>query len=238
MKMWTPVWIEVNIIQRRHLSWWLGVLARRRLCETRAEKLTAGTGRAPSLQAASLPAKGLGVWVSAVSWGPQGEATGKCGFGAFWGLQNQIISTFHSGFTVFSFWTCAKKFILQSVGVRKPIQHPLNDDPDIMSCKQATDRAVQVFWRHRVWRLATFSQAVSRAWPDCDRSRPALGRRRPHVCMQVIPHHHLQMTNHVLDTTTHNENLLLHLHASRSTSTLPDNVYRRTNAECTLLNSR
>jgi len=37
-----------------------------------------------------------------------GEAPEKCGFGAFQGLKNQVILTFHSWMAIFSFQSCAK----------------------------------------------------------------------------------------------------------------------------------
>jgi len=71
--------------------------------------------------------------VSAVSSpiGVRRESPGKCGSGAFRGLKHQVISTFHSSLAVFSFWSCAKNFILQSLGesVSWPLQRPLNDAP-------------------------------------------------------------------------------------------------------------
>jgi len=89
------------------------VLARRWLCETRPEKLkpeaqwTNSGDRVGFLGRGSKPPpyqlRGLGECYMLTQWDPQGEATGKCGFGAFWRLKNQIISTFHSWFAVFSY---------------------------------------------------------------------------------------------------------------------------------------
>jgi len=70
--------------------------------------------------------RGVGSAVSSPS-GVRGETRGKCGFGAFLGLKNQVISTFHSWLAVSSFPSSEKFFISQSLGVNRPLQHPLTD---------------------------------------------------------------------------------------------------------------
>jgi len=68
-----------------------------------------------STQAPSPPARGLGNAVSSPS-GVGGKAPGKCGFGAFRDLKNQVISTFHGCLVVFSFRSCAKIFSHFTIG--------------------------------------------------------------------------------------------------------------------------
>jgi len=68
--------------------------------------------------------RGLGSAVSSPS-GVRGEVTGKCGFGTSQGLKNQVISTFHSWFCrLYSLWRCAKDYIIQLLGVRRPSSTP------------------------------------------------------------------------------------------------------------------
>ena len=61
-----------------------------------------------------------GSAVSSLSGVPGGETPGKCGFGAFLGLKNQVISTTHSSLAVFSFQSCAKNFYFTIVGGQQP----------------------------------------------------------------------------------------------------------------------
>jgi len=79
-------------------------------CETRPEKLKfearglrEGVGYMERWvqRAANLPPHqliGLEECYKLRQLGVRGEATEKCGFGAFQGLKNQVISTFHSQF--------------------------------------------------------------------------------------------------------------------------------------------
>ena len=68
----------------------------------------------------------MGERCKLAQWGP-GEATGKCGSGAFRGLNNQLISTVHCWLAVFSSWSCAKKIHITILLYMTPLHHAVND---------------------------------------------------------------------------------------------------------------
>ena len=97
----------------------------RRLCKTRPVKIKSDARMIKSgngvrfLGTAPLQLRRLGKRCKFAQWGPE-RNSGKCGLGAFRRFKNQVISTFHSWLAVFSFWSCAKNFISQSLGPLDP----------------------------------------------------------------------------------------------------------------------
>ena len=75
-------------------------------------------------------------------WGPRGRRYGKCSFGKFTSLKNQVISTFHSWLAVLSFHSCAKIHFCNRWGSVDPTA-PLNDAPGRLS--SAVNNAVEIY---------------------------------------------------------------------------------------------